>query len=88
MYDVTVQDISQDNNNLYVRQKGFIRCHGKLDSKMIFRPSSLVSKSHQKLTTSIVQRHKKEKRIKLVKVEVDPEKELEKAEKVVPAKHD
>jgi len=77
-YDVTVQDISQDNNYLFVRQKQFIKCHGNFQSKLIFRPSSLGSKSHQKLTSSM-QRHKKERRIKLHVPTVDPE--VEKAEK-------
>jgi len=80
-YDVTQQDISQDNNYLFVKQTQLHKCHGKLDSKLIFRPTSLGSKTHQKLTETIVQRHRKNKKIKLVTIEKDPEKEKDDQDK-------
>jgi len=82
VYDVATQDISQENNYLFVRQKQFIKCHGTFESKLNFRPYSLGSKSHQKLTNSIVQRHKKERKIKLHIPQIDPEFDKQRKEQV------
>jgi hypothetical protein len=83
VYDVSSQDISQDSNYLFAKQKQFIKCHGQLESKFVFRPSSLRSKTHQLLTNAIVQRHKKEKRIKFVTTDEDPESAKRRREKVI-----
>jgi hypothetical protein len=48
-----------------------------------FNPATLKSKTHQKLASSIVARHKKERKVKMVLTVRDPEKEREDAEKVI-----
>jgi len=74
-YDVAEQrDSSMNANYLFVRQNKFIQCHGKFDSKLIFRPSSLGSESHEKLSATIAAKHKREKKIKMVTTKEDPEK--------------
>lgn len=82
-FEVTEQDIAEDHCYLFVRQAQGIQCHGKMDTKLIVRPATLVSKSHQKLTQTIMQKHKKEKRIKLVAVKMDPEREKREREHVM-----
>ena len=47
------------------------------------RPASLVSKTHVKLTASVGQRHKKERKIKIVHADVDPDKDKAEKEKVI-----
>lgn len=56
---------------------------GRLNHKLIVRPTNIASsKAHQRLTASVVQRHKREKKIKIVVTEADPELDKQKKEQV------
>eukprot|EP01116_Phalansterium_solitarium_P024734 TRINITY_DN9146_c0_g2_i1.p2 TRINITY_DN9146_c0_g2~~TRINITY_DN9146_c0_g2_i1.p2 ORF type:complete len:580 (+),score=291.81 TRINITY_DN9146_c0_g2_i1:3332-5071(+) len=73
-YDVHQQACEPDEvGYAFVRQKQFIKCHGRFGSKLILRPTSLASKSHQALSTMAAQQARKERKVKLVSTEVDPE---------------
>eukprot|EP00741_Cyanophora_paradoxa_P016447 tig00020918_g15880.t1 len=61
---------------------GALACHGRLSRKMIFRPATLSSKSHKKLTSIIQQTHMKEKKVKMIHTERDPEKERLELERI------
>jgi len=65
--DVVTKPISNDHLHLFQTQKGIIQCNGKLESKLFFSPSSIHSKSHQKLTLAIAgQAKQKLRKVKLV----------------------
>jgi len=51
--DVESKPIEKDHLQLFATQKGIVQCNGKLDSRMFFSPSSIHSKSHQKLTMAL-----------------------------------
>lgn len=82
LYDVTAQDTSKESNYLFVRQNKYMKCQGQFVQKLTFQPFSLGSKSHKKLTNSVLQRHKKERKIKIVTTDVDPESDKLRKEKV------
>jgi RNA polymerase-associated protein LEO1 len=73
--DVDMQNITKENYHIFAKQKGSIKAHGRLDNKLFFTPSTLHSKSHQKLTMHLVkQSQQKARKVKLVSIStVDPE---------------
>ena len=82
-----VQQKPLDDEYVYLfsqhRKIGFIEAEARFRHKMTFRPHSMQSETHKKLTKAIVERHHKEKRIKIVVTEKDPERikqEMEAAE--------
>ncbi|PRP88886.1 hypothetical protein PROFUN_00354 [Planoprotostelium fungivorum] len=70
-YDMEQHD---SHDFIYVRQNRFIKCHGQLSGNIIFKPSSLDSKSHRKLTNAIASRQKKERLVKIINTKQDPDK--------------
>jgi len=73
--DAEFSDISKDPFHIFARQTGLIQCHGKLNSKLFVRPTTVHSKSHQKLTLAVVKHTKKQARkIRMVDIsQKDPE---------------
>lgn len=81
-YDVSESDFALDYHNyLFVKHRDFIQCQGAFDRKLVFRPHSLGGAAHQKLSNAIVNRHKKQTKIKVVATNADPELEKERLEK-------
>ena len=81
--DVASQDVAREQSHLFVRHPGagLIQAQAHLRTKLVFRPSSLQSKSHRMLRASIDQRHAKVTKIKKVVTTVDPEAEKAAREK-------
>lgn len=81
--DVASQDIARDQSHLYVRHPGagIVQAQAHLERKLVFRPSSLQSKSHKLLTAAIDKRHQKVIKLKKVITSVDPEAEKAAREK-------
>lgn len=73
--DVDIQDIKKENYQIFASQPGSIQAHGTLDCKLFFTPSTIHSKSHQKLTMHLVkQSQQKARKVKLVSIsKTDPE---------------
>lgn len=84
-YDVVHEHISANHDNyLFVNPfRQYIKCETKFQEKLVFKPSSLSSKTHMKMTASITQKHQKNKKIKLVTTEQDPEAEKTQKEQVI-----
>ena len=74
-FDVESRPLVQEHAYVYAHHKedGFLQCHGKLHEKITFRPTSTQSVVHKKLTAAIVEKHQKEKKIKMVVTKKDPE---------------
>ena len=81
--DVASQDISREQSHLFVRHPGagIVQAQAQLERKLVFRPSSLQSKSHKLLTAAIDKRHQKVTKLKKVITTVDPEAEKAAREK-------
>ncbi len=81
--DVASQDVAREQSHLFVRHPGagIIQAQAHLRSKLVFRPSSLQSKSHKLLTAAIDKRHQKVVKVKKVVTSVDPDAEKTEREK-------
>eukprot|EP00884_Botryococcus_braunii_P003478 jgi/Botrbrau1/13130/Bobra.0187s0085.1 len=73
--DVAQHDMSADNSFLFVRHSQFIQGQGALLQKIAFRPSSLNSKFHKRLTAKIDVRYTKTTKVKATATVADPVKE-------------
>ncbi|KAL6056805.1 hypothetical protein QOT17_015910 [Balamuthia mandrillaris] len=74
--DVESKPLVKDHLHIFAKQQSLIQSHGQLGSRLFFRPSSIHSKSHQKLTMAVIGGVKsKARKAKLVVINVDPEKE-------------
>jgi len=81
--DVASQDVARDQSHLFVRHPGagIVQAQAHLERKLVFRPSSLQSKSHKLLTAAIDKRHQKTVKLKKVLTSVDPDAEKAAREK-------
>jgi RNA polymerase-associated protein LEO1 len=81
--DVSQQDVARDQSHLFVRHPGagIIQAQAHMRSKLVFRPSSLQSKSHKLLTAAIDKRHQRVVKVKKVVTSVDPDAEKTEREK-------
>mmetsp|Transcript_19391 Transcript_19391/g.23173 ORF Transcript_19391/g.23173 Transcript_19391/m.23173 type:complete len:397 (-) Transcript_19391:160-1350(-) len=79
--DLSELPCSVDQNYLYTRHPGLIQCLGQINTKINYRPTSLLSKSHKKLTAIVDKTHQKVKKVQKTVVLVDPEREKERREK-------
>jgi hypothetical protein len=81
--DVSQQDVARDQSHLFVRHPGagIIQAQAHMRSKLVFRPSSLQSKSHKLLTAAIDKRHQRVIKVKKVVTSVDPDAEKTEREK-------
>eukprot|EP00899_Mesostigma_viride_P023222 jgi/Mesvir1/4084/Mv08617-RA.1 len=83
VFDVLQQDVRLDNSFLFVRHHGgVLQGQGPITSKMVFRPTSLSSKSHRQLTAKLDTRHAPVNKVKKTFTFFDPEKEKEEKEEM------
>jgi len=81
--EVSEQNISQENHYLFTRIGGAIVCQGKLNHKLIFRPSGLDSGLHKRLTDFLkTQKIRKDRKTKIVATTSNPEQQKEKQDKM------
>jgi RNA polymerase-associated protein LEO1 len=75
-FDMESRSLGQEHVYVYAHHKkdGLIQCQGKFQERITFRPTSTQSEAHKKLTAAIVEKHQKEKKIKMVVTKKDPEK--------------
>ncbi|KAJ0014589.1 hypothetical protein Pint_21742 [Pistacia integerrima] len=74
-FDVTKQDIEDENNHLFLRhdEQGIIESQGKIQNKLMVMPSSLSSSSHNSLAAHIDSQQQKSPKVKSCPTEIDPE---------------
>lgn len=80
--DVVEQPIGSDHRHLYVRHpESLIQAQAKLNTRLVFHPSSLRSKSHKRLTAALGRRHGKVSKVVRMDELNDPEKQKEALER-------
>eukprot|EP00963_Diacronema_lutheri_P006790 scaffold598_cov318-Pavlova_lutheri.AAC.28 len=80
--DVVQQDIGRDHRHLYVRHpESLIQAQAKMNTRLVFHPSSLMSKSHKRLTAALGKRHGKVSKVVRMDELNDPEKQKEEWER-------
>jgi len=85
LFDVQVLPMLNDHQYLVAAHSkdGIFATQSRLEAAMNFRPHSLSSRTHRKLTAAIADKHRKSNRTKIINVTQDPEKAKLQAEKVM-----
>ena len=73
-FDITEKDITKQNAHVFASVGDGLLCRSLFKKKLGFRPVSLDSVTHKKLTKSVNDRFKKKARIRTFETDVDPEK--------------